>query len=161
MESVVSSEVRSRASSHAIAVVIGLKALACGIEETMSMTSHSESAAGPPVPELSILSRLMEVIAERKAQPQAERSYVVSLLNVGVAKIGGKIIEEAAEVVEAADEPGETGRAHLVHEVADLVFHTLVVLGHRDIPWADVEAELARRFGIGGIVEKEARGREN
>ena len=32
------------------------------------------------------------------------------------------------------------------------------MLGHRDIPWADVEAELARRFGIGGIVEKESQG---
>lgn len=102
----------------------------------------------------------MDVIAERKAQPQGERSYVVSLLNGGVAKIGGKIVEEAAEVVEAAGEPGEAGRVHLVHEVADLVFHSLVMLGHRDIPWTDVEAELARRFGIGGIVEKEARGRE-
>jgi phosphoribosyl-ATP pyrophosphohydrolase len=124
------------------------------------MTSQSGADAEPSVPELSILSRLMEVIAERKAQPQAERSYVVSLLNGGVAKIGGKVIEEAAEVVEAAGEPGEPGREHLVHEVADLVFHTLVMLGHRDIPWADVEAELARRFGIGGIAEKESRGRK-
>ncbi len=124
------------------------------------MTSQSGSDTKPSMPELSILSRLMEVIAERKAHPQSERSYVVSLLNGGVAKIGGKIIEEAAEVVEAAGEPGESGREHLVHEVADLVFHTLVMLGHRDIPWADVEAELARRFGIGGIVEKESRGRK-
>ena len=53
----------------------------------------------------------MDVIAERKAQPRAERSYVVSLLDGGVAKIGGKILEEAAEVVEAADEPGESGES--------------------------------------------------
>ena len=67
-----------------------------------------------------------------------------------------KIAEEAGEVVAAASEPGEAGRAHLVHEVADLLFHTLVMLGHRDIPWADVEAELARRFGVPGVTRATA-----
>jgi len=105
----------------------------------------------------SILPALMGVIAERKARPPAERSYVVSLLHGGVPKIGAKILEEAAEVVEAADEPGPEGHAHLVHEVADLVFHALVLLGHKDVHWIEIEAELARRFGISGIVEKETR----
>lgn len=107
--------------------------------------------------ESSVLSSLVAVIAERKANPPEERSYVVSLLQGGVVKIGGKIVEEAAEVVEAAGEPGEAGREHLVKEVADLLFHTLVLLGCRDLPWSAVEAELARRFGVGGIVEKESR----
>lgn len=105
----------------------------------------------------SILTALMNVIAERKARPPSERSYVVSLLQGGTARIGAKILEEAGEVVEAADQPGDAGREHLVKEVADLVFHTLVLLGSRDISWTDVEAELARRFGISGIVEKESR----
>ncbi len=109
------------------------------------------------MPESSILDALMSVIAERKANPPAERSYVVSLLHGGVPKIGAKITEEAGEVVAAADEPGPEGRAHLVHEVADLVFHTLVLLGHQEIAWSEVEAELARRFGISGITEKESR----
>ncbi len=82
---------------------------------------------------------------------------MVSLLQAGTAKIGGKILEEAGEVVEAADEPGDAGREHLVKEVADLVFHTLVLLGSHDIPWSDIEAELSRRFGISGIAEKAAR----
>jgi len=111
------------------------------------------------MPGSSILSALMGVIADRKANPPAERSYVVSLLQSGVPKIGAKITEEAGEVVAAAAEPGDAGRAHLVHEVADLLFHTLVLLGHHDIPWADVEAELSLRFGVSGIVEKESRGR--
>jgi phosphoribosyl-ATP pyrophosphohydrolase len=111
------------------------------------------------MPEPSIVAALMNVIAERKARPPAERSYVVSLLQGGVPKIGAKIVEEAAEVVEAADEPGEAGREHLVKEVADLLFHTLVLLGHREIPWSAIESELARRFGISGIVEKESRSR--
>ncbi len=110
------------------------------------------------MPEPSILPDLMDVIARRKANPPGERSYVASLLGGGTAKIGPKITEEAAEVVEAADEAGPEGPAHLVHEVADLVFHTLVLLGFKDIPWSAVEAELGRRFGVSGIVEKESRG---
>lgn len=105
------------------------------------------------------LAALMAVIAERKARPPEGRSYVVSLLQGGVPAIGLKVIEEAAEVVEAAGEPGDAGREHLVKEVADLVFHALVMLAHRDADWSDVEAELARRFGISGIAEKESRGR--
>jgi phosphoribosyl-ATP pyrophosphohydrolase len=109
--------------------------------------------------ESSIMTALMGVISERKANPPAEPSYVVNLMRGGVAKIGAKIVEEAAEVVEAGDESGDAGRTHLVKEVADLVFHTAVLLGYREIPWAEVEAELARRFGISGISEKESRGR--
>lgn len=106
----------------------------------------------------SVLDALSALIAERKANPPAERSYVVSLLQGGHPKIAPKITEEAAEVVEAAAEPGDEGRDHLVREVADLVFHSLVMLGHRDLAWSAVEAELRRRFGISGIVEKESRG---
>ena len=107
--------------------------------------------------EASILPELMNVIAARRVNPDAGKSYVASLLAGGVRKIGGKIVEEAAEVVEAADEAGPEGRAHLVHEVADLVFHALVMLGLKEIPWGEVEAELGRRFGVSGIEEKAAR----
>jgi phosphoribosyl-ATP pyrophosphohydrolase len=109
------------------------------------------------MPERSIVLSLMEVIAARKSNPPAERSYVVSLLQGGVPKIGAKIVEEAGEVVAAAAEPGPDGRAHLVHEVADLLFHTLVLLGHHDIVWSDIESELGRRFGTSGIAEKASR----
>jgi phosphoribosyl-ATP pyrophosphohydrolase len=108
-------------------------------------------------PSPPILQALMAVIEERKSRPAGERSYVAKLLEGGVPKIGAKVIEEAAEVVEAADEPGEDGRAHLVREVADLVFHAAVMLAYRDATWTDVERELARRFGISGIDEKESR----
>ena len=106
----------------------------------------------------SIVPELMAVIADRKANPP-ERSYVASLLKGGIARIGPKITEEAGEVVEAAGEPGPEGRAHLVREVADLLFHTLVLMGDRQIGWEEIEAELARRFGVSGIDEKEARPR--
>ena len=107
--------------------------------------------------ESSIMTALMGVISDRKDNPPSEPSYVVNLLRAGVNKIGAKIVEEAAEVVEAGSEPGDAGREHLVKEVADLVFHTAVLLAHRDLAWTDVEAELARRFGISGITEKQSR----
>ena len=88
------------------------------------------------------MSELMAVIAARKANRQSQTSYVARLMNGGVPAIGAKIIEEAAEVVEAGAEPGEAGRQHLVKEVADLVFHSLVLLGYHDLHWDDVEAEL-------------------
>jgi phosphoribosyl-ATP pyrophosphohydrolase len=113
------------------------------------------------MPEPSIMQSLMGVIQERKARESGERSYVVELMSGGGARIGAKIVEEAAEVVEAGDEPGDAGRTHLVKEVADLVFHAMVLLGYRDVAWDDVEAELARRFGISGIAEKQARGRSS
>lgn len=103
-----------------------------------------------------ILHRLMAVVLDRKANPPA-KSYTTTLFAGGVPKIGEKIAEEAAEVVEAATEPGEEGRQHLIREAADLLYHLLVMLGHRDSHLAEVEAELARRFGLSGIDEKAAR----
>lgn len=104
----------------------------------------------------SVIARLAAVIDERKANPPA-KSYTTALLQGGVEKIGGKVLEEAAEVVEAAREPGEEGRKHLVYEAADLLYHLLVMLTHREIQLTEVEQELARRFGISGIDEKAAR----
>jgi phosphoribosyl-ATP pyrophosphohydrolase len=103
-----------------------------------------------------VLARLMAVIEDRKRNPP-ERSYTTSLLTGSVEKIGAKITEEAAEVVEAAAEPGEQGRDHLVYEAGDLLYHLLVMLAHRDVGLEQVEAELARRFGVSGIEEKESR----
>lgn len=104
----------------------------------------------------TVLARLMAVIEDRKRNPP-ERSYTTRLLAGGVEKIGEKINEEAAEVVDAAAESGHEGRDHLVHEAADLIYHLLVMLAYRDISLAEVEAELGRRFGVSGLDEKESR----
>jgi len=104
----------------------------------------------------TILQRLMDVIEDRKRNAPP-RSYTARLFAGGVEAIGDKVVEEAAEVVEAAAESGDAGREHLVREAADLIYHLLVMLGHRNVGLADVEAELARRFGISGIDEKESR----
>ena len=104
----------------------------------------------------SILQRLFRVIEDRRANPP-EKSYTTALFNGGVPKIAAKIVEEAAEVNEAALEDGEQGRQHLVEEAADLMYHLLVMLAHRDATLTDVEQVLAGRFGVSGIDEKESR----
>ena len=92
------------------------------------------------MPEL--IDSLSAIIAERKANPVPE-SYTARLLADGTAKIAQKVGEEAVEVVVAALQESDE---RLVSEMADLVYHSLVLLAQRDLTWADVEAELARRF---------------
>ena len=104
----------------------------------------------------SILSQLMATIESRKSS-SADESYTASLLAAGADKIGAKITEESAEVVEAATESGDPGRQHLIHESADLIYHLLVMLAHRDVSLEDVTSELARRFGTSGHQEKASR----
>lgn len=104
----------------------------------------------------TIFARLMALIEDRKAHPP-EKSYTTKLFAGGVEAIGAKITEEAAEVVEAAKLPEAERRKELRHEAADLIYHLFVMLGHCGLSLAEVEAELAGRFGISGIDEKAAR----
>ena len=101
------------------------------------------------------LQKLSEVLAARKGADPAQ-SYVAALYAKGEDAILKKIGEEATEVVIAA-KSGESQQ--LVHELADLWFHTLVLLAHYDMRPEAVLAELERRFGISGVAEKAARGR--
>ena len=103
-----------------------------------------------------IFERLFEVINDRKMNP-SEKSYVASLMPKGTEKINSKIIEEAREVCEAAD---EEGTEHLIYEICDLLFHTFVMAVHRGVALDDIKAELERRFGIGGLEEKAGRNME-
>jgi len=99
----------------------------------------------------------MAVIEDRRAHP-SEGSYTAKLFAGGVERIGEKICEEAAEVVDAARAAeSPEAHAHLIYEAADLIYHLFVMLGFRQISLAEVEAELARRFGISGLAEKAAR----
>jgi phosphoribosyl-ATP pyrophosphohydrolase len=102
------------------------------------------------------LARLMAVIEDRKAHP-SDRSYTSALLAGGAAKIRKKVVEEAAELFEAAGEADASGREHVIRESADLVYHLFVLLAQRGIALADLENELARRFGTSGLDEKAAR----
>jgi phosphoribosyl-ATP pyrophosphohydrolase/phosphoribosyl-AMP cyclohydrolase len=90
----------------------------------------------------NMLDRIERIVAERKASPPPG-SYVAGLLAKGEAAVCRKIGEEAVEVITAA--LGGEGDRRVVEEMADLWFHTLVLLGERSIPVRDVLEELARR----------------
>ena len=100
------------------------------------------------------LAALWATLEQRQKQ-DPDKSYTRRLLEEGVEKIGAKITEEAGELVEALTHENDE---RVVSEAADLLFHALVGLLHRDLTLRDVEAELARRFGISGLVEKASRG---
>lgn len=100
-----------------------------------------------------ILRQLAETIESRKLS-KPEDSYVASLCSQGRDAILKKVGEEATEVILAA-KSGDS--AAVVHEVADLWFHTLVLLADRGLRPEDVFAELERRFGISGLDEKRSR----
>ncbi|MFP5407906.1 MAG: phosphoribosyl-ATP diphosphatase [Gammaproteobacteria bacterium] len=97
-----------------------------------------------------ILDRLAETLEARK-QASPDSSYVAKLYAKGADAILKKIGEEATEVVLAAkdDQPEK-----IIYEVADLWFHTLVLLAHKGLKPADVLNELARREGLSGLAEK-------
>jgi phosphoribosyl-ATP pyrophosphohydrolase len=101
------------------------------------------------------LARLEATIAARRGGDPAS-SYVARLNAKGTGKIAQKLGEEAVETVIAAL---TEDREALVGEAADLLFHLLVLLGARDVPLADVLAELDRREGTSGIAEKASRNR--
>ncbi|MDA7978663.1 MAG: phosphoribosyl-ATP diphosphatase [Pirellulales bacterium] len=124
---------------------------------TLGISYRPALAEAEVMPADAVFADLSKIIADRKATP-SDDSYTCKLLSGGVAKIAGKITEEAAEVIEAAAEPGEEGRQHLIREAADLVYHLLVMLAARDADASDVAVELARRFGVSGLEEKRSRG---
>lgn len=101
---------------------------------------------------------VLEETIHARRDSAADRSYTARLLASGLVKIGDKVIEESAELVEAAGEAGDDGREHAVREAADVVYHVLVLLAARGIRFADVEAELAHRAGVSGLDEKASRG---
>lgn len=84
---------------------------------------------------------LFDVIEDRKKNP-SEKSYTTRLFNEGLPKIAQKVGEEGTEVVVAALAQDDQ---RLIEEVADLAYHTLVLLAARGLTPADVMAELQKR----------------
>ena len=100
-----------------------------------------------------MLDTLFEVIInKRSADP--EKSYTAKLFSRGLNKIAQKFGEEAVETVIAAT--GE-GKAELVSESADLLYHLLVLWAGRGVTPSQVWARLAERKGVSGIDEKRLR----
>ena len=102
-----------------------------------------------------ILEQLAAVLEQRKNEDPA-KSYVAGLYHKGTDEIVKKIGEEAVEAI-IAGKDGDLPQ--IIHETADLWFHTLVLLAHRGLGPEHVLEELQRRFGLSGLTEKANRGK--
>ena len=92
---------------------------------------------------METLRELYEVILDRKANPQ-EGSYTNYLLDKGTEKIAKKVGEEAVETAIAA---AKEDRQEIIGEIADVIYHILVLMADQDITLEDVQKELESRRG--------------
>ena len=100
-----------------------------------------------------VLSQIQNVIDSRKGT-EPESSYVAQLLHKGEDKILKKVIEEAGEVLMASK---DGNKLNLIKEVADVWFHSMVLLAYHGLRPEDVLRELKRGQSISGLDEKAAR----
>lgn len=100
-----------------------------------------------------VLNKLSQTIRERRAA-SADTSYTRQLLDAGVPKCAKKLGEEAVETVIAAVGSDD---AAFKGEVADLIYHLLVLLEARGTSLDEVLAVLEARQGLSGVAEKAAR----
>lgn len=103
--------------------------------------------------EYDIYDTIYHIVQERK-QADPKTSYVASLLHKGDNSILKKVIEEAGEFSFACKDNNEH---EIIYEAADLMFHTLVALGAKNVHPERIVSELKRRFGRSGIEEKQSR----
>lgn len=102
----------------------------------------------------TLLEQIADILEARK-QAEPDSSYVAKLYHKGLDSILKKVGEEATETVMAAKDVENGGdKSHLVYEVADLWFHSMVLLAQQDLRPKDVLNELERRFGTSGLTEK-------
>ena len=111
--------------------------------------------------EINMSADILELLAEeleRRKTATASESYVASLYKRGTDVILKKIGEESAETIIAV----KSGvREDIIHETADLWFHTLVMLADQGLGPQDILDELSRRFGQSGHEEKASRAEPN
>lgn len=100
-----------------------------------------------------IFSKLDQLLEQRKSA-DPDTSYAAGLLDAGVDTILKKIGEESSEVI-IASKSGEN--ASIIHEIADLWFHCMVLIKHHELDINAVRQELATRFGLSGLEEKAGR----
>ncbi len=124
----------------------------------------------------NILQKLDHALQQRKLEllqnisnSSSNISYVQSLYSKGTDAILKKIIEEAGEVIMAAKDMQhnidnnsyEYAQNHMIYEIADVWFHTLILLHHNGLSSQNVLNELSRREGKSGIIEKQDRNAKN
>ncbi len=119
-----------------------------------SLTSTTEQGLAIPMGTAwgGITQRLYEMVSDRKANPSSD-SYVSKLMEGGVDRILKKVVEEAGEVVLAGK---NSNREEIIYEMADLWFHSLIMLGHFSIPPDEIYQELGKRFGKSGVRTSES-----
>jgi len=98
-----------------------------------------------------ILEAVLNTIRDRRLRPQSG-SYTTKLFEGGHDKILKKVAEEAGEVLIAA-KGGK--KDEIIYEVADLFFHTLMVLGYHEVTLQEIYQELGRRFGKSGLRQEQ------
>jgi phosphoribosyl-ATP pyrophosphohydrolase len=101
----------------------------------------------------NVLTRLAQTIENRKGADET-LSYAAKLFARGPEKCAEKFGEEAVEAIIAAV---KGDKKNLTEEAADVLFHLFVMLSSQGVKFEDVLAELKRREGTSGIVEKENR----
>lgn len=104
----------------------------------------------------TVLDKLFKTIAARKGADPSE-SYTAKLFSKGRNKIAQKVGEEGVECVIAAL---SEGNEKLASESADLFYHLMVLWAEVGVKPEDIWAEIARREGISGIMEKNSRPKE-
>ena len=106
-----------------------------------------------PSSSYSVIDVLYHTILERK-NSDSSKSYTASLLNGKENSLLKKIVEEAGELTFALKDNDEN---EIIYESADVAYHILVALAKHNISPDRVKQELARRFGLSGIDEKNSR----
>jgi phosphoribosyl-ATP pyrophosphohydrolase len=106
--------------------------------------------------EKNIIIEIAEIL-ERRKESTASSSYTKSLFDKGLEEILSKISEESEELIEAAKDKSKNKKKKLIHETADLWFHTMVLLSYEDISAKEILDELEKRFGTSGLDEKASR----
>ena len=100
-----------------------------------------------------MFERVYEIILERK-QSSKDNSYVATLMGKGIDPILKKIGEESTEVILAVK---NENRKEQIHEITDLWFHMLVLMGHQGITLNEISQELEDRLGQSGLEKKAQR----
>ena len=103
----------------------------------------------------NVLESLFRTLESRRAA-SADASYTAQLFAKGTDAILKKLIEEAGETAIAAKNPDDDA---LLHELADLWYHAMVLMVHRGLPLSALTDELAGRMNRSGLEEKAARTR--
>lgn len=140
-------------------IIVQQEGVACHTGRKSCFFTDIESGETISAPEIDttaaygIIDELYHTILSRKnADP--ETSWTAKLLSKGDNAILKKVVEEAGEFSFAIKDNDED---EIIYECADLVYHVLVALGHKNISPDRVKQELTRRFGMSGIAEKNAR----